>query len=405
MVGGVSMLPFLTTLSFYAVFGLGAKVTPLSSEPDWSQLDKYQETLTAEEFSFSLQQVYCPREEWWSSWIELQEDRAKIRKTGGTDQWYELRFRTDGQKKTHAPDLVGKPPHQWVVAIDPGHIGGDWAKMERREFSIGQERPVREGELTLAVAKELLPRLQSLGVHPVLIRDGLQPVTPRRPGDFRDLAQPWVDGILGSDSNATSEEKSTLLQDRQELLFYRVDEIQERARLVNQSIQPDLVICLHFNAAPWPDPEKQQLVERDDHHVLVNGCYMGGEIAYDDQRFELIWRMVNRWSETEQRLAESLSLSFSEQTGLPPFSYKGPNALKIGEVPGVWARNLLANRRYRCPVVFLEPYVANSQTTYPRIQKWLAQGAGQDDCIITEYTDAVMLGLGNFIKNQSSQKD
>ena len=405
MVGGVSKLPFLTTLSFYAVFGLGAKVTPLSSEPNWSQLDKYQETLTAEEFSFSLQQVYCPREEWWSSWIELQEDRAKIRKTGGTDQWYELRFRTDGQKKTHAPDLVGKPPHQWVVAIDPGHIGGDWAKMERREFSIGQERPVREGELTLAVAKELLPRLQSLGVHPVLIRDGLQPVTPRRPGDFRDLAQPWVDGILGSDSNATSEEKSALLQDRQELLFYRVDEIQERARLVNQSIQPDLVICLHFNAAPWPDPEKQQLVERDDHHVLVNGCYMGGELAYDDQRFELIWRMVNRWSETEQRLAESLSLSFSEQTGLPPFSYKGPNALKIGEVPGVWARNLLANRRYRCPVVFLEPYVANSQTTYPRIQKWLAQGAGQDDCIITEYTDAVMLGLGNFIKNQSSQKD
>lgn len=405
MVGGVSKLPFLTTLSFYAVFGLGAKVTPLSSEPNWSQLDKYQETLTAEEFSFSLQQVYCPREEWWSSWIKLQEDRAKIRKTGGTDQWYELRFRTDGQKKTRAPDLVGKPPHQWLVAIDPGHIGGDWAKMERREFSIGQERPVREGELTLAVAKELLPRLQSLGVHPVLIRDGLQPVTPRRPGDFRDLAQPWVDGILGSDSNATSEEKSALLQDRQELLFYRVDEIQERARLVNQSIQPDLVICLHFNAAPWPDPEKQQLVERDDHHVLVNGCYMGGELAYDDQRFELIWRMVNRWSETEQRLAESLSLSFSEQTGLPPFSYKGPNALKIGEVPGVWARNLLANRRYRCPVVFLEPYVANSQTTYPRIQKWLAQGAGQDDCIITEYTDAVMLGLGNFIKNQSSQKD
>ncbi len=405
MVGGVSKLPFLTTLSFYAVFGLGARVTPLSSEPDWSQLEKYQETLTAEEFSFSLQQVYCPREEWWSSWIELQEDRAKIRKTGGTDQWYELRFRTNGQKKTHVPDLVGNPPYQWVVAIDPGHIGGDWAKMERREFSIGQERPVREGELTLAVAKELLPRLQSLGVHPVLIRDGLQPVTPRRPGDFLDLAQPWVDGILGSDSNATSEEKSALLQDRQELLFYRVDEIQERARLVNQSIQPDLVICLHFNAAPWPDPEKQQLVERDDHHVLVNGCYMGGELAYDDQRFELIWRMVNRWSETEQRLAESLSLSFSEQTGLPPFSYKGPNALKIGEVPGVWARNLLANRRYRCPVVFLEPYVANSQTTYPRIQKWLAQGAGQDDCIITEYTDAVMLGLENFIKNQSSQKD
>jgi len=47
--------------------------------------------------------------------------------------------------------------------------------------------------------------------------------------------------------------------------------------------------------------------------------------------------------------------------------------------------------------------VANSQTTYPRIQKWLAQGAGQDDCIITEYTDAVMLGLEAFIRGKSQQ--
>jgi N-acetylmuramoyl-L-alanine amidase len=398
MVGGVHLIYLPLLILFCSSMSLLAKVSTLGQTPDWSELNRFQQVLSPEEFVHSLTTVYCPREEWWSPWIKIEKDRARIRKSNGGDTWYDLYFRDSN--KTRPPQMVlgGKPLHEWVVAIDPGHIGGKWAKMERREFSIGQGRPVREGELTLAVAKELLPRLQTMGVRPVLIREELLPVTPRRPVDFRDHAQAWADEIFGADSNATSEEKSALLQDRQELLFYRVDEIQERARLVNQSIQPDLVICLHFNAAPWPDPEKQQLVERDDHHMLVNGCYMGGELAYDDQRFEMIWRLVNRWSKPEQRLAECLSHAFSKATALPTFSYKGPNALKIGDVPGVWARNLLANRRYFCPVVFLEPYVANSQSSYPRIQKWLENGAGEDPSIITEYADAVMLGLESFIR-------
>ena len=396
---GVVHLIYLLLLIFYCLsMSLLAKVTTLGQTPDWSELDRFQQILSPEEFVHSLSNVYCPREEWWSPWIKIEKDLARVRKSNGKDAWYDLYFRDSN--KTIPPQTVlgGKPAHEWVVAIDPGHIGGEWAKMERREFSIGQGQLVREGELTLAVAKELLPRLQTLGVRPVLIREQLLPVTPRRPVDFSTDAKAWVDQMLGPDSNATSEEKSALLKDRQELLFYRVDEIRERAEIINQSIQPDLVICLHFNAAPWPDSEKQQLVERDDHHMLVNGCYMGGELAYDDQRFEMIWRLVNRWSEPEQRLAECLSRAFSKATGLPTFSYKGPNALKIGDVPGVWARNLLANRSYFCPVVFLEPYVANSQSSYPRIQKWLENGAGEDPSIITEYADAVMLGLESFIR-------
>ena len=123
---------------------------------------------------------------------------------------------------------------------------------------------------------------------------------------------------------------------------------------------------------------------------------MGGELAYDDQRFELIWRLLNRWSVMEQHLAEALSHSFSQVTGMPTFSYKGPNALKIGEVPGVWARNLLANRIYRCPVVFLEPYVANSQAIYPRVQKWIKEGEGDAFGLVSEYTEAVLMGLQNW---------
>ena len=105
----------------------------------------------------------------------------------------------------------------------------------------------------------------------------------------------------------------------------------------------------------------------------------------------MLVRLLNRWHIQERLLAESLSLAFAEVTGLPEFSYKGPNALKVGDVPGVWARNLLANRIYRSPVIFLEPYVANSRSAHELIQK-----GEKGEFLVREYVDSVVLGLKKF---------
>ena len=125
---------------------------------------------------------------------------------------------------------------------------------------------------------------------------------------------------------------------------------------------------------------------------------MGGEVAYDNQRFEMIWRLVNRWAYKEGLIADHLSKAFAQVTELPAFAYKGPNALKIGEVEGVWARNLLANRIYEAPVVFLEPYIANSAVVYQRIQlgdyenRKIINGEKRAS-LVREYVDAVLIGL------------
>jgi N-acetylmuramoyl-L-alanine amidase len=384
-------------LGFIFSFGLNAKTTSLGEDPQWSDLDIFQETITRSEFTHFLSTVYCPRPEWWSAWISIGEDKASIRKFPQQEDWYDLYFEKDAKKPSSSikAKSISQNLHGLTIALDPGHIGGAWSAMEKRHFSLNDDQPVKEGDLALAVAKNLVPALKELGAIPVLVRKKAEPVTQNRPLHFREHAVEWSQTVLGEDYNNT-EKKNILIRERQELLFYRVDEIRARADIINHSIKPDLVISIHFNAAPWPDAEKRELVGRNDHHILVNGCYMGGELAYDDQRFELIWRLLNRWSVMEQNLAEALSHSFSQVTGLPTFSYKGPNALKIGEVPGVWARNLLANRIYRCPVVFLEPYVANSQAIYPRVQKWIKDGDDDAFGLVSEYTEAVLLGLQNW---------
>jgi N-acetylmuramoyl-L-alanine amidase len=397
MVGAVVRYIIYLIAGLIFSFGLDAKITSLGQVPEWSDLDLFQKTMSRGEFIHFVDSVYCPRKEWWSPWMIIDHDKVRIRKVSGEDGWYDLYFSKDENSSVvSSSSLNSSPgPEGMIIALDPGHIGGAWSEMERRHFSLDEDPPVKEGDLSLAVAQNLAPRIEALGATAVLVRKVSEPVTQQRPEDFREVANQWADEIQGTDGN-NSEERELLIKDREELLFYRVDEIQARAELINQSIKPDLVICIHLNAAPWANPEQKELVERNDHHMLVNGCYMGGELAYDDQRFEMIWRLLNRWSVTEQHLAESLSLSFSEITSMPTFSYKGPNALKVGEVPGVWARNLLANRIYRCPVVFLEPYLANSKITYPRIQNWLNDKP--ELSLIDEYSQAVLEGLRNWFK-------
>ena len=179
-----------------------------------------------------------------------------------------------------------------------------------------------------------------------------------------------------------------------------MSEIIARSEIIRKK-KPDLILCIHLNAAPWPDPEKKSLVSRNDYHVLVNGCYMGGELAYDNQRYEMIWRLLNRWDVSERFIAEHMSKAFAQNTGLPAFAYKGPNALKIGEVEGVWARNLLANRIYEAPVVFLEPYIANSEFEYNRIQLGDYQGTREFKgrrrmAIIEEYAQTVFKAINRY---------
>jgi len=108
----------------------------------------------------------------------------------------------------------------------------------------------------------------------------------------------------------------------------------------------------------------------------------------------------------EQFLAECMAVSFARATGLPAFSYKGPNAVKVGGVPGVWGRNLMANRLYECPVVFLEPYVANSKETFARILAGDYKGAKKVGgkfrvSLIEEYVDAVVAGLVSYAAGHS----
>ncbi len=392
-------------------------ISVLGNKPRWDVLEHYQQTITRDEFAHLINDVYCTHG-FASDLIGMNDNTARILMNRDTQKFFTLRFAVDDDAEKPVPRLWrpakslpsakrGKPLSGLKIALDPGHLGGKWAKIEERWFQVGDSKSVQEGDLTLRVARLLAPRLRELGARVSLLRNTDEPTTAKRPDDFRELArkilikngvpQPRADVL---DPNDPAKEQTIRWQS--EILFYRYSEIRRRASRVNFKVHPDLVLCLHFNAEGWGDPNSPTLTDTNHLHLLVNGSYLAEELEFDDERFEMIRRLLSRAYEEELPLADTIALAMARETGLPPYAYPTTNSTtKVGTSGYAYARNLLATRLYRCPVVYCELYVMNSKDVFARIQAGDYDGTRnvngvERKSIFREYADSVVDGLVEY---------
>lgn len=415
-------LLLLLPLALHAADNLGV----LGSKPRWDVLEHYQETITRDEFAHLINDVYCTHGS-APDLIEIKDDAARILMNREAQKFFTLRFATDQAPRKPVPRLWQRakslPPAKrdeplagLKIALDPGHLGGNWAKMEERWFQVGNSKPVQEGDLTLRVARLLAPRLRELGAKVSFVRNSDEPTTGKRPDDFRELArkilikngvpQPRADSL---DPNDPAKEQTIRWQS--EILFYRYSEIRRRAARVNFKLHPDLVLCLHFNAEGWGDPNNPTLTDTNHFHLLVNGSYLAEELEFDDERFEMIRRLLSRAYDEELPLADTIALVMARETGLPSYEYPTTNSTtKVGTSGYVYARNLLATRLYRCPVVYCEPYVMNSKDVFARIEAGDYEGTrnvngAERKSIFREYADSVTEGLADYYSKMRGKDD
>lgn len=389
------------------------RLSSLATSPDWSELERFQETITRGEFIRQLETIYAPHDA-ARGLVEVGENAAEIVERTGETNRFTLRFAKDAAAKKPVPKFwrtrrelgpppSGKPLRGMRIALDPGHLGGGWARMEERWFRIGQGVPVTEGDLALRVAELLAPKLTELGAEVLWARRSPMPTTEKRPSDFFPIARELLAAQGNPDppfvyTDFADPRRGETVQSQAELLFYRQAEIRERARQVNANLKPDLVLCLHFNAEAWGHPTAPDFVPRNHFHILVNGCYSAGELRYDDNRYEMLWRLLEDAAGEEQRVATIMARHLARTLALPPYLYTRDVAMRINDNPYVWVRNLLANRLYRCPVIFLEPYVMNSQEVWERVQAGDYEGerlvAGSvRKSLVREYADSVAAAL------------
>jgi N-acetylmuramoyl-L-alanine amidase len=416
------IFPFLIALSLLLIRASGIAAdhlsNPLADPPKWKLLEKYQRTITHDEFERLMRGVYCSHGI-SDELIRIDRNFACILMDRDAQTWFTLRFAKDERRRQSATRdwrTAQSLPRQkragvlsgLKIALDPGHIGGEWAKMEERWFKVGDASPVEEGEMTLRVAKMLAPKLRALGARVSFVREKTEPVTPFRPDDFTGAAR----AVLKASGTENPREvfdgpddplKEQTVRWQSEILFYRNSEIRERAKLVNRRLHPDLVLCLHFNAEAWGDERNPTFIDKNHLHLLVNGSYLEPELTCDDERFEMLRRLLSRTYDEEIKIADIVAATMAKETQLPPYEYTTDNVTKVGTSGYVYARNLVATRLYQCPVVYFEPYVMNSNEVFARVQAGDYEetrpiNGVERPSIYREYVDSVVEGLVEYYR-------
>ncbi|MEM6820579.1 MAG: N-acetylmuramoyl-L-alanine amidase [Verrucomicrobiota bacterium] len=398
--------------------GQSTEDNPLHQTVDWRELEQYQYWITQETFRERLK-LYSPEGE-IHNYLEFLGDKSAtlFEDTEKQTPIWRFRFLSKGEGPERpiefARDSIAsirgatfeKPLSGLRICLDPGHIGGKWANIEERYFRIGKHPPVQEGDLTLLTAQLLAKRLEAVGAEVVWTKKEAEPVTSFRPKDFNIEA---LERAVETKKYFTSKRYSFLTQWYREFLFYRVAEIFARSKKV-EKLQPDFTLCLHYNAAPWRG-RRPRLFNVRKIVTFVHGAYMSDELESLPQRLALFHKLFENSSPLEIELATAITNEMKEVWQIGPENYAGSGiAYQVSESPYVWSRNVVANRTFPGPVIFVEgPYMNDKETFYRLI-------AGDYDGIRTirgktyrsifrEFADGVADGLIDYYRKHLIQVD
>jgi N-acetylmuramoyl-L-alanine amidase len=372
------------------------QLSPLAPAPDWAALEAYQRTIPRHEFARLIDQVYSIDGAFWN-YADIDDNRVIVfSDTAKKHPLFTLHFAASDsacaplpyhyqiQSASHDP---GRPLRGIRIALDPGHIGGDWAKLEARYFKLGDDPPVEEAKLNLITCERLAERLETDGAEIIWAKHSYEPVTDLRPADLHReaIAALALSGHASSSASgytpsflfglpqfhAARRSSQAAIEERIDneaaLLFYRVAEIRARGDVVNKQ-HPDLTICVHYNADDWGDPDHPTLTDHSRLVIFTNGAYEKSELAYDDYKYDLLRKLLDRTAVQEERGCALVGQAMLDALKYPPENYPVTYfAHHVTDVPSVYARDLLANRIYHGPVIYCEGPYMNARDAYYRI--------------------------------------
>lgn len=393
---------------------------PNISHEAWKKLDPYQRTITREVFEDKLNLLFDPQGG-LRPYIRIEQDKVLIYDTdlhdSQTHPIYTLHFAPH-------PDEVGEIPRSYRtaaeframpkqkpleglrVAIDPGHIGGEWGPIEMRSVIFAGIGTVQEGNFNIITAKIIRSKLEALGATVFLTREGMEPVSQLRPENFYDEARrliyersPELKARLSAlPPEQQNKELGQRLINVANYVFARTAEKIARAEKLQKEFKADVTLVLYINATPASG--RGELTPDNRNTFFVHGCYMPGELKHASQRLALFEKLLSRTGATEFHVATHIAQAFKRITGLPPVLYgdtKTTRQLDPGN-PYVIARNLAANREYPGPVVVPEPYFMNNRLVALRLLAGDYEGEREIDgttvrSIYREYAEGVVEGL------------
>ena len=269
------------------------------------------------------------------------------------------------------PVSQNKPFTGIKIALDPGHIAGDFhmATAEDRFIEMYgiRKEPIRffEGELTLTTAKVLQDSLEALGAEVMLTRDR---------GNYSAMGMSFdewlqtelVDTLLREGYELSDIDRRVSGSSHRTLYrrYFLDQDLDARAEKVNY-FNPHFTIVIHFNAdvqnRGWykPSPRNYSM-------IFVPGSYIAGELSTPKERFDFLRTLLTDHMQESALLSRFVMDEFETTLGVPsvtdypkkPF-YLTHRSMEVDR--GIYARNLRLCRLLNTPVCYGESLLQDNE--------------------------------------------
>lgn len=332
-------------------------ITRICIAADFADFDRYQGQLTRTELEEKMR-LFLKKDARVEGYFELTEDKLNVYNALPTQPGrkieYALKFASEAVGKQSVEpkkNLLGVR-----IAIDPGHFGGPFCRLEERYIdmppSLGREAlRFDEGTLSYLTACYLKILLEKEGAIVFLTRSGIgQGGLPLSFFDWlKENPEHWApDATL----------RKLFKQYNQADLHVRADKI--------NVFKPDLSIVIHFNSHHGQDQSSSNssVTPSNFNMVFVPGAFIGAELKDSESRYELMRLLVSNDLQGSLKLSQAILSKFTEVLRVPVVAaadnarYLDGACLKIEE--GIYARNLALTRLIHGPVCYGETLIQNN---------------------------------------------
>lgn len=238
------------------------------------------------------------------------------------------------------------------IAIDPGHLGGDFAILEERYIKMFKTKPkeakesifFKEGTLALLTALLLKEWLEAEGANVLLTKEH----------DGQAVYEKTFFEWLAVEGYKHPLPFNTLFS-----RYYNRLDLHARVRKINQ-FKPHLTLIIHYNAHGGRDPVTQENLPQKFNYnmVFIGGSFCNGELATVESRHEFLRLLLTDDIDHSLELSKHVIENFTKYLRVPPVSqqdlvpYLEKSSLQVEN--GVYARNLALTRLVRGPLCYGE---------------------------------------------------
>lgn len=280
------------------------------------------------------------------------------------------------------------------VALDPGHFGGAYARLEDRfvDFAEPETMAFNEGNLTMGLALKLKQMLERAGAKVSLTRS---PESPFPLGmNFEvwkrtQMQEYW--GQMFEEKNlrppTQAEKMSAMLelmeQEKAAFSIYNRADLEKRAAIL-ADLGADLTLYLHFNGSekkPTRDESGHTIAKEENFNMgFIAGSFLPNEISTEQDRRDFIRWMTSPGKLTlSKKLCSSMLDRLEKRTDVPLARQTDAAYLQVSSIPavneigenyeGVYHRNLLLTRRSTTTHCYLESLVQDNLQEAQKLSK------------------------------------